>query len=290
MIIEAGFDSTRIMRQMMKDTWQDDIEAVPRMNYYYIDEPADDGDNLDFWISVTDWIRENYSDPEIVISGYKRTDQLKDHVNSYSDKVMFSSYKHWWEFLGLWISWPEDPDQRPDWADMQSRFTSKFSTTWVGAHRDEKEYDDLMGKAKNLSLQGVYLYQHEPHDDEVDDSNLEKFSDAASKHGFLSTYFQQIIDFYKDGNFVERRFVGPSYVSSIPSEFDHSVLTFNDYTVTNNRIEDYFATIRIIAGGANLFRIPAEKNASFNTYDEVILKPGFHAEKGSEFRASIGRE
>jgi hypothetical protein len=227
---------------------------------------------------------------EIVLSGYKRNDQLKDYVNSIGDHVMFSSYKHWWEFLGLWISWPEDPDQRPDWADMENLFGPKFSFSWVGAHKDLKEYDDLLGKAKNLGLQGVFLYQLEPVEEEVGDDNLETFSDAAVKHGFQKVFFQEVKDYFVDGIFTKRKLLGPTYPNSQPAEYDHSKLIFENYAVTNNRIEDYFAEAEISAGSPFVFIIPPEKNATFNTNGSIKLKPGFHAERGSAFRASIGED
>ncbi|MEN8193506.1 MAG: 3-coathanger stack domain-containing protein, partial [Bacteroidota bacterium] len=84
--------------------------------------------------------------------------------------------------------------------------------------------------------------------------------------------------------------VGPKYLSSIPNTFDHSILTFENYTVTNNRIEDYFADTKIVAGAPYFYIIPELKNSTFNSYNEIRLKPGFHATKGSTFRAYIGDE
>lgn len=287
LVIEAGFDPNKILRQLHVDTYEADVNTLPEMWGYYIDEPADEGQNLTLWSSINDWIKNKYPNSKLVISGYKRNDQLKDFVNSIGDKVLFSSYKHWWEFLGIWVSIPEDPDQRPDWSDMKNLFGSKFSMSWIGAHEDQAEYYDLLGKAKNLGLDGVFLYQLEPPEQEVGEDNLEQFSDAASKWGFLSKHFQQVIDFYENGNFVQRKFVGPSYADAVPSEFDHSELTFEQYIVTNDRIEDFYANIRITAGGTDNFIVPQGKSASFSSGNEIILKPGFHAQNGSDFKASI---
>ena len=96
--------------------------------------------------------------------------------------------------------------------------------------------------------------------------------------------------FYENGDFVERKFVGPSYANSIPTEFDHSELTFDEYTVTNNRTEDYYADIKITAGGLSSFTIPENKSASFSAGTEIILKPGFHAIAGSDFKASVNSD
>jgi hypothetical protein len=275
---------------MKLDSYITDVESVPEMKNYYIDEPADEGDNLQLWTSAVDWIKNKYGSSQIVLSGYKRNDFLSDYVNTIGDKVMFSSYKHWWELLGLWVSWPEEKDQRPDWADMRNRFGSKFSISWVGAHKDVSEYDDLLGKAKNLGMDGVFLYQLEPFDNEVGDENLELFSEAAVHKNFMTKYFQQLRVYYKDGNIVDRKVMGPPYISIIPTDYDHSVLLFEDYTVTNNRIEDFFAPSEIIAGSPFKFIVPGGKNASFNSNNSITLKPGFHAQRGSRFRASIGED
>ena len=246
--------------------------------------------NLLIWSNITDWIKIKYPNTKIVISGFKRDDFLKDYVDTISDYVMFSSYKHWWEFLGFWISWPENPDQREDWEDMENLFGNKFDFSWIGAHKDLNEYDNLLGKAKNLFLNGVYLFQTRPHESEVDDNNFETFAEAATKHGFLSKHYQQIREQYIDGNLTKTQLLGPSYSTDIPTDFDHSSLVFQDYVVTNNRIEDYFAESQIITGSPYTFTVPPTKKSSLNSNNEIIFKPGFHAELGSEFRAYIGED
>ena len=288
MLIEAGFDSSRIVRHILQDTYLDDVEGIPETWAYYINEPADLNENLTVWNNITNWIKNKNPITKVIISGYKRDDFLKDYVHSIADFAMFSSYKHWWEFLGFWISVPENPDQRADWVDMNNLFGNKFSLSWIGAHKDLSEYDDLMGKAENLQLDGVFLYQHEPHGTEVDDNNFENFCDAAANHGYLNTYFQQVRELYKDNLLVNRKLIGFAYPSEIPEIYDHSTLTFEDYIVTNNRIEDYFGENKIVAGEPYIFKIPTAKKSSFNSNQEITLKPGFHAEFGSEFRAYIG--
>lgn len=288
MLIDAGFDSLKIVRQINQDNYVEVIESVPAMWAYYIDEPSDRGDNFYLWEMGKNWINDNYPNAKIIISGYKRNNTLKEYVDELSDNVMFSSYKHWWNILGIWVpAYPEDPDQRKDWKDMKDRFGDKFAFSWVGAHRDEKEYDDLLGKAENLYLDGVFLYQLQPHEAEVTDANLEKFSAAASNHNYLKTYFQQTRNYFQDGVLVDTKNLGFPYLSEIPTDYNHTILNFPDHAVTNNRLEDYFAEIRITAGGETNFIIPESKSAGFTSENEIILKPGFHAERGSNFKAYI---
>jgi len=292
-LTEAGYDSTNIMKQIKQDTYRENVEDLPPLWAYFIDEPAEEGENLTVWNSYTDWIKSNNPTTKIVISGYKRDEFLEGYVTAISDYVMFSSYKHWVKFLGFWMpAFPEDQDQRDDWEDMKNLFGNKFSLTWVGAHRDYDnpfEYNDLLAKAKQLQLSGVYLYQLEPMESEVSDANLESFANAASINGFSNKLYQQVRDLSISGAFINRKLVGPAY-ATIPSTFDHSVLIFEDYTVTNNRIEDYFAETRIVAGAPYYYIVPESKSSSFNSYGEIRLKPGFHAVPGSTFRAYIGDE
>lgn len=293
-LTEAGYDSTNIMKQIKQDTYTENVESIPPLWAYFIDEPGELGENLTVWSSITDWIKNNNSNSKIVISGYKRDDFLIDYVNTISDYVMFSSYKHWLRFLGIWMpAFPENPDQREDWQDMKNLFGNKFSFTWIGAHRDYEdpfEYNDLLAKAKQLQLSGVYLYQLEPMDNEVNDANLESFANAASINGFSNKLYQQVRNLNINGAFINRKFVGPAYVAAIPNTFDHSVLILENYTVTNHRIEDYYAETKIVAGAPYFYIIPELKNSTFNSYNEIRLKPGFHAETGSTFRAYIGDE
>lgn len=284
---EAGFDSTKIMKQIKQDTYRKNVEDFPAMWAYFIDEPGELGENLTIWSGITDWIKNKLSNSKIVVSGYKRDSFLIEYVNTIADYTMFSSYKHWLSILGIWFSL-EDPDQRSDWQDMRNLFGDKFAFTWIGAHRDLDEYNDLLRKASDLNLSGVYLYHLEPANDEVDDSNLESFAEAAARNGFSNKFYQEIRDLYIDGAFINRKLVGPVYFSNKPDSYDHTTLVFQNYTVSNNRIEDYFAESKVIAGDPYNFTIPKNRNASFNSNREIHLKPGFHSQHGSTFRAYIG--
>ena len=287
-LTEAGYNSTNIMKQIKQDTYTENVEGIPPLWAYFIDEPGELGENLTVWNSITDWIKSNNPTTKIVVSGYKRDSFLIEYVNTISDYAMFSSYKHWFKLLGFWI--PGDQDQRDDWSDMKNLFGNKFSFTWVGAHRDLSEYYDLLAKAKQLQLSGVYLYQLEPMDNEVSDANLESFANAAYVHGFSNKLYQQVRDLNINGTFINRKLVGPAYPAAIPNTFDHSILIFENYTVTNNRVEDYFAENKIVAGTPYFYIIPESKNSTFNSYNEIRLRPGFHAVHGSVFRAYIGDE
>ncbi len=280
-----GYPPSKIMVKL-KPTNYTNAEDVPPSWAYYFDEVADENHPIDDFAQVENWFDQNYPDSKVVISGYKRNNTLIDYINRYADEAMFSSYKHWWSIFGfVWVSCcPENPDQRGDWTAMRSLFGSKFSMTWLGAHRDLNEYEDLMGHAKNIGLAGVWLYQLQPDPvidggEEVPDSNIDRFCEAATTNGFMNRYFQQVRKVYRNGILIKEQFVGSSYSQTIPENFNHSDFVFGNTTVNNNRIDDYFAYETITAGAPYVFIVPTGKKSSFNTENQIVLKPGFRAEK-----------
>ena len=252
---------------------------------YYLDEPADRKIPFSSVQIMKNWLKLKSPKSFFIISGYKRNSDLITYTNLLADKIFFSSYIHWWKFLGVWGAWPVNIDQRPDWTDMKNLFGNKFSMTWISANNDLTEYNQLSGHAKNLGLEGIWLYQWSE-GPEADDNNINSFCNAAVSSGFLSIKYQQVRDSYINGIFSSRQFVGPVY-SSIPAKYNHSNLIFNNISVTNNRVDDYFASNSITAGVPYLYIIPPSKKSSFNSNNQIILKPGFHAQLGSEFRAYI---
>ena len=125
-----------------------------------------------------------------VFDGYKRTDDFDSYV-ALTDKVLFSSYKHWWEIplTHIWVSVPYDKDQRPDWSDMKNRYGSKFSMTWINT-KEITEFDDLFGHAKNLGLTGVWIFGNLS-------NNYGNISDAAYNQGFLRRFERKWFDVYQ---------------------------------------------------------------------------------------------
>lgn len=156
---------------------------------YYVDEPADQNHSMG---GIRDVLNALNFNSFFVISGYKRTYALNVGVEQ-ADKVMFSSYKHWYEILpGIWVSWPVDDDQRPDWSDMQNRYGSKFSMTWINS-TEISEFDDLFGHAQNLGLTGVWVYTLDGHQTD----EFGNISAAAYAHGFLRRFYREWKNEYK---------------------------------------------------------------------------------------------
>ena len=65
--------------------------------------------------------------------------------------------------------------------------------TWVGAHEDNSEYDQLLGHAQNLNLEAVWLYQSQDITDDYNNDNVTAFCEAAWRHGFLRKWVQDVV-------------------------------------------------------------------------------------------------
>jgi hypothetical protein len=285
---QIGYSPATNIMYLLEPDYYLDAAQFENCWAYYLDEPSERKIPFNKALTMKTWLKNNFPKSLFVTSGYKRNSDLINYTNALADKILFSAYIHWWKFLGIWISWPVNTDQRGDWTDMKNLFGNKFSMTWISANSDLSEYNQLLGHAKNLGLQGIWLYQYSE-GPEADDNNINTFCNAAAYSGFLQTKYQQVRDRYIDGVFADRQFVGPSY-SSIPAVYNHSGITFTNTTVTNNRIDDYFAAASIIAGSPYYYILPASNEASFNSNNQIILKPGFHAQLGCEFRAYINKE
>lgn len=105
---------------------------------------------------------------QYVIDGFRMCPHLTAGVIDV-DRVMYSSYRHWYIFMDIecWI--PVDhSDQWPDWSSMKNYYGSKFASTWIGGHDDLPTCDGcgdqpgeiplLIGHATNLGLSEIWLY------------------------------------------------------------------------------------------------------------------------------------
>ena len=281
-VFSIGHNEFNLLKQVGYDPQSNIMMSFEGYNYmntseydqcwaYCLDEPEYKNISLNTVQAIKTWFNTNFPNAPFISSGYKRNSYLKDLTNNIADQVLFSSYVHWWEILGVWLSWPVNPDQRSDWTDMKNLFGSKFTMTWVSANQDLSDYNDLVGHAANLGLSGIWLYNHPPIS-EVDDNNLESFCGNAANRGYLTTNYQQVRNRYINGVFTGRQFVGPSYLS-IPTNYYHSDMVFTNVTVTNNRIDDYFASNSITAGSSYFYIIPASKKSTFNSKNSETRVP-----------------
>ena len=197
----AGFPPSSLMMDVIADHYRSVVEQYDA-GWYYIDEPVEhdcaghstSGGPLFTPTELSsrrDFIRLTRPGAQFVISGYKRCSHLRGAGPSV-DIVMYASYAHWrklaFSLCNVNMGWgdkreagwyPSGGDQRQSWTDMRSMFGAKFAMTWV--HGGGDEYDDLLGHANSLGLNGIWLYHEGP----IYADKMEQFLAAAVKHGWL---------------------------------------------------------------------------------------------------------
>ena len=180
--------------------------------YYYVGEAVNHGcignkgkrmyspDELNY---VASYIHSRRPGAKFVSDGYKRCGHF-DVLAGIVDKIMFSSDEHWYkvnlpgcytnmgwgEDYENYMWWAGDYDQRPDWSDMKTRYgSSKFSMTWIYTF-EITEFDNLFGHAKNLGLNGVWVYGYTDNGVPVAhyDEEWGNISYAAWNQGFLRQF------------------------------------------------------------------------------------------------------
>ena len=190
MVNSAGFNLNKVMIA---------LTAIPDANRaniinqygnafaYYVGEPADQGNSMG---GVRNALNQYGFSSLFIIDGYKRTSALNNCVNL-ADKVLFSSYDHWWP-CGVPPAWcsccPINTDQRYDWTDMKIRYGSKFTMSWIGAHKDYGSYGDLFSCASGLGLDIVWFYQAQDEMDDYTNDNIGSFCYNGFRNGYLRRF------------------------------------------------------------------------------------------------------
>jgi len=77
-------------------------------------------------------------------------------------------------------------DQRPLWNELQNKYNSTFSRTWIAAHLDGSEFRNLLGYCRDHGY-APWFYQYQ---DGYDYNNqmIASYCDAAWREGFLQRY------------------------------------------------------------------------------------------------------
>lgn len=132
-----------------------------------------------------------------ITGDYKPTYGFDGYVAS-TDKVMFTAYKRWWEYpVGEWAPFVPYPpftsvDQRWNWEYYKNRYGYKSASNWINIKEDNDEYSDLLGKAKNLGLNEIWLYQLEDNSQ----TKLETYCNRAWKKYWLDKIERKYIYVY----------------------------------------------------------------------------------------------
>ena len=116
-----------------------------------------------------------YPTSKILIS--ELTDEKASSIKILSDKMLYSGYGK-----------PEKngEDQIETWIKWRAELGDYFSSTWVSSLLSNKYYEKLFKTAKELGLNGIWLYALEPLDSpEINDEHYNNFCELAVKYGFL---------------------------------------------------------------------------------------------------------
>lgn len=181
----AGFDSLHIMHQIyLPDLINDkelvirNIKNVGKIWAYYFDEPISRGQSYIQFLQLIIELSNSgfYPHAKFIVS---EVDEKKaTRLLRIADRIMYSGYGNKDE-KGL--------DQVKTWTEWKQCFGEKFSLIWISSDQDSNEYRTLLKAARDLGFNAVWFYALEPigKGEEVNDSNYEKFCEAAVEYGFM---------------------------------------------------------------------------------------------------------
>ncbi len=181
----AGFDSLHIMHQIyLPDLINDkelvirNIKNVGKIWAYYFDEPISREHSYIQFLNLIKDLSNNgfYPHAKFIVSELDENKAAR--LLRISDAIMYSGYGNRAE-MGL--------DQVKTWKEWKEYLGEKFSLTWISSDQDSSEYRTLFKAARDLGFNAVWFYALEPisEGEEVNDSNYEKFCEAAVEYGFM---------------------------------------------------------------------------------------------------------
>jgi len=228
-VISAGYNTSNLVGgglDVVIGGYSEAVQSRPALWGYYTDEPIT---NHGFPVGMhmmelaSNWFRTYYPNSKFM-SG-ETTISTADYIDHSVDVIFCTRYCIDGDYFCFY------PDQRPLWTDFRNNFGNKFSMTWIGAHKDLSQYEDLIGHATNLGLQAIWLYQELDATDDYSNNNVETFSYYAWRWGWLRRVERKWIYIFKCQN-------------QDPCDCDPNYLTgewilVNKYPTWETRIIDY---------------------------------------------------
>lgn len=156
----------------------------------YVDEPYHRSLSVSSWkdsLSVSkSWWKWKMGSSSLFIGGETcleyahEFDHLVDFVNMTAYRDMISN------FIVTCVENPFDVDQRGDWSEFNTTFTSKFNHLWISGASDQGEMDLLIGHAKNMNKNSIWLYAGEPEiSDQTYWNSIYEFCFFSYTHSFI---------------------------------------------------------------------------------------------------------
>lgn len=185
LVNNAGFDSLHIMHQIYlpdlinnKEFVIRNIKNIGKIWAYYFDEPISrEQSYIQFLLLITELSNSGlYPHAKFIVS--ELDEKKAARVLRIADGIMYSGYGNK-EEMGL--------DQVKTWTEWKEYLGEKFSLTWISSDQDSGEYRTLLKAARDLGFNSIWFYALEPINkgEEVNDSNYEKFCEAAVEYGFM---------------------------------------------------------------------------------------------------------
>lgn len=229
-VISYGYDRDHIMVGGMScddPVWIQTVRATMPVWAYYIDEQGQQHSCyvVDYWFySLREFLNNNGGSNIKIITG-ETTPEDFDCYDKYVNTIMCSWY-------GYYI-WPLTNDQRSRWTDFKNMWGAKFNMTWVSCRLDYDEFDDLIGHARNLGLDGVWLYQDDDvlASEETERNRINKFCLFAWKWGFLKRLERRWIYTYEC--------INKNPCDCDPASLDEEWILVNKYPTWETRIIEY---------------------------------------------------
>jgi hypothetical protein len=167
-----------------RDAYKKKLIRIGRVASYYYDEPLSRKNKFTELTESILFLAENgfYPKGRIIFSELTIEKALKIH--RLADFMVYSGYGN----PGI-----KGKDQIATWTDWKDKLKDKFESTWMSTLEDEDEFRELLRTARDLGMNGIWLYALEPlpSGEEADDSIYEKFCAAAVEFGFLNVKYSK---------------------------------------------------------------------------------------------------
>ncbi len=182
---KAGFESTNIMLQIFLPDYSANREKVlnairesGKIGAYYFDEPISRKHSIIDFLKLIKILSDEgfYPHGKFVVS--EINEYRAKSIEFLVDDILYSGYG------GV-----ENQafGRKKSWTEWKQVLGNKLNMVWISSLEDSSDYRSLFKAVKELGMHGVWFYQLEPldSDKECDDSNFEKFCEAAVEFGFL---------------------------------------------------------------------------------------------------------
>jgi hypothetical protein len=191
-VIAAGFDRNHVMIGgfTTDGPWKQTILNTMPVWAYYADEQGQDYsyDVVQNWFKNMRQFLDESGNSNIKIVGGETNEDDFESYNLYAE-TMCTKYCLDFSFI-CWFY-----DQRGLWSDFRSKWNSKFNMTWISAYSDwdNDEFDDLIGHARKLGLQGIWFFQMDDFDvsEKLEKAKFNSFCFYAWKWGYLQKIEKQ---------------------------------------------------------------------------------------------------